>query len=242
MEGFFTYPSKCILKIYIYFMTNIYATGENMFHVDSIQRKLFLIIGAVILAVSIGLIYKEISGRTDNPLQEAATGEILLQEQQEDEAAETAELTEPEQQETIQIYITGQVKRPGVYTIAPDKRLIDAIELAGGCTPEADLNRINLAARVVDEGMYYVPAAGEEIDPGIPAVQTGGEAGTEKININTADENQLQTLTGIGPAKAQKIIEYREANGGFKSIEEIMNVSGIGEKTFENIKENICVR
>lgn len=223
-------------------MTNIYATGENMFHVDSIQRKLFLIIGAVILAVSIGLIYKEISGRTDNPLQEAATGEILLQEQQEDEAAETAELTEPEQQETIQIYITGQVKRPGVYTIAPDKRLIDAIELAGGCTPEADLNRINLAARVVDEGMYYVPAAGEEIDPGIPAVQTGGEAGTEKININTADENQLQTLTGIGPAKAQKIIEYRESNGGFKSIEEIMNVSGIGEKTFENIKENICVR
>lgn len=242
MEGFFTFPSKCILKIYIYFMTNIYATGENMFHVDSIQRKLFLIIGAVILAVSIGLIYKEISGRTDNPLQEAATGEILLQEQQEDEAAETAELTEPEQQETIQIYITGQVKRPGVYTIAPDKRLIDAIELAGGCTPEADLNRINLAARVVDEGMYYVPAAGEEIDPGIPAVQTGGEAGTEKININTADENQLQTLTGIGPAKAQKIIEYRESNGGFKSIEEIMNVSGIGEKTFENIKENICVR
>ena len=241
MEGFFTFPSKCILKIYIYFMTNIYATGENMFHVDSIQRKLFLIIGAVILAVSIGLIYKEISGRTDNPLQEAATGEILLQEQQEDEAAETAELTK-EQQETIQIYITGQVKRPGVYTIAPDKRLIDAIELAGGCTPEADLNRINLAARVVDEGMYYVPAAGEEIDPGIPAVQTGGEAGTEKININTADENQLQTLTGIGPAKAQKIIEYREANGGFKSIEEIMNVSGIGEKTFENIKENICVR
>lgn len=87
-----------------------------------------------------------------------------------------------------------------------------------------------------------MPAAGEEIDPGIPAVQTGGEAGTEKININTADENQLQTLTGIGPAKAQKIIEYREANGGFKSIEEIMNVSGIGEKTFENIKENICVR
>jgi len=232
LEGFFLFSSNCILNL-----TNIYAAGGNMFHFDGIQRKLLLIIGAVILAMSIGLVYEGIKNHTETSRQVLSTDQPILQEQY-----MQAGNQEKAQPEIIQIYITGQVNRPGVYSISSDKRLIDAIELAGGCTSEADLNRINLAAKLADEGMYYVPALGEETDSVIPAVHPGGGTDTEKININQADLDQLQRLTGIGPAKAQKIIEYREVHGGFKSIEEVMNVSGIGEKTFENIKDHICIR
>jgi len=120
-------------------------------------------------------------------------------------------------------------------------RIEDAIRLAGGALPDADLARINLAMRVQDEGMYYVPAVGEEITE--EPLVSGGEQNTKgKVNINKADQAQLETLPGIGPAKAQKIIEYREKHGGFKSIEEIMNVSGIGEKTYEGLKDLIDIR
>jgi competence protein ComEA len=121
--------------------------------------------------------------------------------------------------------------------------LEDAIEIAGGALPDADLNRVNLAMKVKDEGMYHVPAVGEEISDDSSAMIANGETNSDaKVNINEADQAQLETLNGIGPAKAQKIIKYREESGGFQAIEEIMNVSGIGEKTFEGLKDQIDIK
>lgn len=143
--------------------------------------------------------------------------------------------------ETIKIYIVGQVQEPGVIEVPSDCRLNEAVEMAGGFLPDADLLKINLAIRVQDEGMYIIPKIGEEsseFDPSVMGLQDGGT----KVNINTADQAQLETLPRIGPVTAKKIIDYREQNGAFKMKEDLMNIPGIGEKTFEGLKDLIAVR
>ena len=239
-EGVFQFLSNTQLY------NNFYLLGENMFHFDRIQKKLMLIMGVLIIILSAGLIYSEAKNRSPGFLHEASSvqEEQWVQEEEKVQGLNKEDniTEETKQVETIKVYITGQVLRPGVYSISEDKRLIDLVEQAGGFTPQADLNRINLAVKVVDEGMYYIPAIDEEVLPELATSQSNGQDATGKININQADQSQLQALTGIGPAKAQKIIDYREEHGGFQSIEEIMNVAGIGEKTFENIKDQISVR
>lgn len=140
----------------------------------------------------------------------------------------------------IKVYITGAIKYPGVIEVEEGSRLIDVIELAGGMLEDADNNRINLALKVQDEGMYLIPKIGEEID----IIDSAGEVpqDTDKININKATQQELETLYGIGPAKSKAIIDYREENGPFKQIEDLKKVSGIGEKTFEKIRDSITVK
>ncbi len=134
------------------------------------------------------------------------------------------------------VYITGEVVNPGVYTLDPTSdRVVHAIEAAGGFTGSADVDGINLAARLTDGQHIKVPAVG---DSPSPAEQTEGSL----IDINTASPELLQTLTGIGPAKAHAIIDYREVHGPFARIEDIINVPGIGEATFESIKDHITAR
>lgn len=157
---------------------------------------------------------------------------------------------EPEPiQEIIMVDIKGAVKNPGVYRAEADMRVIDIIDLAGGLSETADADTVNLAQRVADQMVIYIPAIGEEAERQIAASknilpeQAGGNGGaeSEKVDINTADAVLLQTLTGIGEKKAALIIAYREENGSFQTIEEIMEVSGIGEKTFEGFKDQIMV-
>ncbi len=136
------------------------------------------------------------------------------------------------------VYVVGAVMTPGVYFLPQGSRVADALEAAGGPTEEADLARVNLAKRVYDEEQIYVPRLGEE-NPPLP-LSTGGEAGG-KININTATAAELETLPGIGPVLSQRIVDYRKANGPFAATEDIKNVGGIGEVTFEGIKELIFV-
>lgn len=150
----------------------------------------------------------------------------------------------PQPAEKIIVDVKGAVKKPGIYTLSPSSRLYQAIEMAGGFSDQADQNLVNGAKLLQDGEAIYIPVKGEIPGTGVGitgsgGTQTGGEKG--KVNINQANGEELQTLPGIGPSKADAIIKYRQENGVFKNIEEIKNVSGIGDKTFEKIKPQITV-
>lgn len=140
---------------------------------------------------------------------------------------------EDENSGSILVYVCGQVVNPGVYALEKDARVYQAIEAAGGFLPEADSLALNQAEKLYDGQKLYVPAFGEEIK----TEETKAEDGL--ININTASVEQLTTLPGIGLAKAESIIAYREANGSFETIEEIMKVEGIKEGVYNKIKDFI---
>jgi competence protein ComEA len=139
--------------------------------------------------------------------------------------------------------IKGAIKQPGVYELQTGARVHHLIEMAGGLLADADELAINLAAPLTDGMAIYIPKIGEETTSQfiLPAGQGGGQD-TVKININHATSEELQNLTGIGPSKAEAIIAYREENGPFTSPEGLLEVSGIGEKSFEKIKEEITIK
>lgn len=143
----------------------------------------------------------------------------------------------------IAVYVSGQVKTPAVITLedSGSLRLVDAVNAAGGMTELADTEAINLAEPLSDGQHIHVPT--KEIFFRDIAAQSAGTNSNSSglININTADAKELEKLTGIGPVLAGRIIEYRESNGAFKSIEEIKKVRGIGEKTFEKLRDEITV-
>jgi competence protein ComEA len=143
----------------------------------------------------------------------------------------------------LRIYVTGAVQRPDVYLLPPESIVKDALAAAGGATEEADLERVNLAVQLVDQQQVHVPRQGEEAPLD---VVPGGDRTTlfpgDKIDLNTASVAELDVLPGVGPKIAQRIVDYREANGDFVAIEDVMNVSGIGPATFEELKDQITVR
>lgn len=167
----------------------------------------------------------------------------------------------------IVIYIIGEVKQEGVYELDEDSRISDAIEKAGGTKENADLSQINLAYKIEDGMRIYIPQKGElvqdkeKIEDKTQEIVTGkrtdittstqvnsnlstnkkSKTDIEKININKATQTELETLPGIGPSTAEKIIAYRKENGNFKNIEDIMNVNGIGESKYNKIKDLISV-
>ncbi|HEM3614824.1 TPA: helix-hairpin-helix domain-containing protein [Streptococcus suis] len=140
--------------------------------------------------------------------------------------------------------VKGAVAKPGLYTLEADARVNDAVDAAGGLTSQADPKSINLAQKLSDEAVVYVASKDENIS--VVASTTASSAmsqeGNEsKINLNTATEADLQTISGIGAKRATDIIAYREANGGFKSVDDLNNVSGIGDKTMESIRPYVTV-
>jgi len=155
--------------------------------------------------------------------------------------------------QTIVVYVTGAVANPGLYTLAGTGRVGDAVQAAGGLSPEAASAVVNLAQPLADGMQIHIPRTDEvekdEPDASSPlpgASQTANNAtpasqSSALVNINTADSATLQTLNGIGPATAQKIIEYRTAHGTFATKEEIKRVSGIGEKKYAAIEARITV-
>jgi competence protein ComEA len=144
------------------------------------------------------------------------------------------------QSKTIIVDIKGAVARPGVYEIKDTARVNEVVAMAGGFTKEADQTKVNLAAKVHDEMMIYVPARGETNIPSIDSSLISSND-SNKIHINTASEEEILQLPGIGPTKAAAIIAYREKHGPFQKVEDLSNVTGIGEKTLEKIKERIVV-
>ncbi len=144
---------------------------------------------------------------------------------------------EIEKAANICVYVCGKVANPGVYMLEDGSRVVDAITVAGGATKEANLKAINLAQELSDGMMINVP---DENSPDLTNEQLMVQSGS-KLNINTANAQQLQELPGIGPSLAERIIKYRQENGKFNSVEELLNISGIGEKKLEEIRELVDV-
>jgi competence protein ComEA len=143
----------------------------------------------------------------------------------------------------VVVHIAGAVTRPGVLELDPGARVIDAVEAAGGALPEADLDRLNLAAKLADGQRVLVERVGA---PPAPTDATGaapddGAAGAGPVNVNTATQAQLEELPGIGPVLAEAIIDERERRGGFRSVNELRDVRGIGEKRFEDLRSSVTV-
>ncbi|WP_252502890.1 helix-hairpin-helix domain-containing protein [Sporosarcina sp. Marseille-Q4943] len=169
--------------------------------------------------------------------------DVIQEQQQEEQPIESIE-TAPM---TIMVDIQGAVKYPGVYSLMEGDRLIDAIHAAGGYLADADSRMLNHAMKLPDEFFIYVPREGEEVDfsgsSGSSHLQLGGVSKDDgKVNINTADAQELMTIPGIGPSKAAAIIQYREEHGLFASPEAIMEVSGIGQKTFDKLESFITAK
>jgi competence protein ComEA len=158
--------------------------------------------------------------------------------------------TEPKQKpvETLMVDIKGEVKKPGVYQSSQGERVIDVIRRAGGLTNKADEGQVNFAAHVQDEMVINIPIKGQlNVASSTTSSLTTATSKTDnsnisKINLNQADENELQNLPGIGPSKAAAIISYRNENGPFQTIDDLKKISGIGDKTFDKLKESIIVQ
>jgi len=171
---------------------------------------------------------------------------VLTGDEEESLAEETNVVTESEPKTTmIMVDIGGAVNDPMVAELEEGSRVEDAINAAGGVTEDADLTEINRAAFLEDGDKILIPEKQEVALNDISNATDGSAKGSYtsysdgKININTAGSEELQMLDGVGPVTAEKIIDYRESNGRFKDIEDIKNVSGIGEKTFEKLKDDI---
>ncbi|MER3394525.1 MAG: helix-hairpin-helix domain-containing protein [Microcella pacifica] len=139
------------------------------------------------------------------------------------------------------LHVHGAVVEPGIVVLPAGSRVVDAIAAARGPTDEADLGGVNLARVVVDGEQLYVPRVGEVPPPGAGASSGAGAGASGLVNINTADATALETLPGIGPALASRIIAWREANGGFRAVDELLAVSGIGQKTLDGFRDQVTV-
>lgn len=181
----------------------------------------------IVIAVSIFLFFNnddiEEKAPQSNSSSTSTTTEILKEET-------------PDQPSTVIIDVKGEILKPGVYEIDSQSRVNDVIQLAGGFTEGADQTMVNLAQKVQDEMIIVIPKIGEA-----SAVTEQNGSGNDKIKINYATKAEIEGLNGIGPSKAQAIIQYREENGFFKSTDDLLLVSGIGEKTLENLKDDVQI-
>ncbi|MDM5339024.1 helix-hairpin-helix domain-containing protein [Fictibacillus enclensis] len=211
-------------------------------------RKLRYILPAV-LVVGIGAVYVY---EQKVPTEETAIEELPQELTAKEPNAAQSPVKESQKPANLQpakimLDIKGAVVRPGVYEMKEGDRVIDAVEKAGGFTKNAEQRSVNLSGKVKDEMLLYILEKGEEATVPAAADTLGNGAGQETdsgqaaVNINTANDQELQTITGIGPSKAKAIITFREENGGFKTVDDLLNVPGIGEKSLENMRAQVTV-
>lgn len=156
--------------------------------------------------------------------------------------------TEKENNDVVKMYvdIKGAVKLPGMYEVTSDMRVLNVIDMAGGLKETADDSQVNFSQRIEDQMVIYIPVEGEELSETAIAGTNSNTANISKnedgkVNLNQAAKEELMTLSGVGEKKAEKIIEYREENGSFKTIEDLKNVNGFGEKSFESLEKYISI-
>jgi competence protein ComEA len=205
-----------------------------MFNLSN-QEKITIIFLLIVIIIGIGIIlYKNFNNENNLAINSPSNFS-------ENNIAEKIEVP------SVIIHISGAVKNPGVYKLKSIDRVVDAVKIAGGITERANPDAINLAALLKDGQKIIIPykisnQVTVESDKNIEEVYSSSSSLSDQININTADDNTLQSLPGIGPVLSKKIIDYRNQNGLFEVIDDIKDVSGIGEKKFEGIKDLICVQ
>lgn len=218
------------------------------------NQKIFIIVFIIILIALIGYTLWNIFSDNDDDLY---LNEDLMINSTSNVINNTANDPIEVSSEKIIVYIIGCVHTPGIVELDVDSRVSDAVSAAGGLLEDADLSKINLAYKLEDGQKITIPSINDKTDedsdyqdyisddPGNIISGTSSNSSNsktqEKVNINSASQTELETLPGIGPSTAAKIISYRNENGKFKSIEDIKNVSGIGDSKFNNIKDNICL-
>ena len=159
-----------------------------------------------------------------------------------DEKEEKNRKGESVEQDLITVDVKGAVKAPGIYDLPVGSRINDAVQKAGGLTEQADAKAINLAQKISDETLIYVPTQGEEVSSQPASSSTGGASNKEKkVNLNKASLEELKQVKGLGGKRAQDIIDYRESNGKFKSVDDLKKISGFGAKTIEKLKDYVTV-
>ena len=214
-------------------------------------HKAVVVAMLVVIAMASGLAMASFGGasgdvtfeRPDGASSSVGSGsdDVTNDQDSDDDSSEASVDTE------VYVDVDGAVASPGVYRLKDGARVAQAIDAAGGLTPDADVTGLNRASKVADGQKIYVPKVGEQSAnagggaDGVAAASPGVSDATGLVNINTASASELQTLSGIGPSMAQSIIDERTKNGAFASVDDLMRVSGIGEKKLAKIKDCICV-
>lgn len=229
------------------------------------NKKIIIILMAIIFILGIlGVIF--LSNKEDNSLEIGSFNlnnqENVSSEGMNEEMSKNVEKSQKENEDTIYIHIIGEVNNQGIITLKSGQRIIDAIEKAGGVTEQADLSKVNLAFILSDGQKVKIPNVNDKEENEIYVTDSSGNnviinggigvsignvgaydgVGGRKVNINTANQTELETLNGVGPSLAAKIIDYRNKNGKFKNIEDLKNVSGIGDTKFEGIRNQVVVK
>ncbi|KLV27341.1 DNA binding and uptake late competence protein [Niallia circulans] len=204
------------------------------------KKMIFFCIGGIVLLLLYRFYPIFISSNEEEQIpQENLFAERNIEEKPEEASEEDPPVT------VMLVDVKGAVKNPGVYEANDGERVNDMIEKAGGILKDGEKNAVNFAMKVTDEMIIYVPYIGEEGE-----AANGNAVGNETavpsnegtVNINKASETELLELPGVGPSKAAAIVEYREQNGGFSTKEDLKNISGIGEKTYEKLESFISIK
>ena len=224
---------------------------------DKKEKKIIVMILIIIfLAGIISFIYFQNKGNDEIILEQ---GEIISEKNnKEKNESENKKSNEDDSlknnENSIFVHIIGEVKNEGIIELKIGDRIVNAIEKAGGITEQADLRKINLAYVLSDGQKVRIPSINENVNEsssvpyitnagGDNVIQEGGNGKeTSKVNINTATQTELETISGVGPSLAAKIIDYREKNGKFKKVEDLKNVSGIGEAKYEGMKKYVVIK
>ena len=214
-------------------------------------HKAVVVAMLVVIAAASGLAMASFGGSTGSVSFERSDGSgTSVELEAEDAPSDDADGSSKKSSSAAEVYVDvdGAVASPGVYRLKEGARVSQAIDAAGGLTTEADVTGLNRASKVADGQKIYVPTVGEQQ---AAAVTSGADSGASPtsgagassglVNINTASAAELQTLSGIGPSMAQSIIDERTQNGAFASVDDLMRVSGIGEKKLAKINDCICV-
>ncbi len=224
--------------------------------IEKINKKILTSPKLIVFMSTVVLIFCIVSGFLLSNLlfhrepEEIAAKEILspFSSSEENQLPEGNTVEEDARPKVMYTDIKGSVKEPGIYSFSSEERVYDVLKRAGGLLEEADSDRINFSAKIEDQQVLYIPAVGEEppehLNQSASPEGKQSTANTEpsKININTASPSELQQILGIGSVKAQEIIRFREENGSFQKVEDLQEISGIGEKTVEKLKNFVTIK